>query len=285
MNLTPRKLIEQYGIRPSRRMGQSFLVDKNTIQKIVESAHIHQEDLVVEIGAGFGWMTALIAQKSRRVIAIEIDSRLSRILRDRFAEFKNIEIVEADILRYDFANAIKDKKHDKIRIIGNIPYSISSPILFHLLAHRHMIGDMTIMLQKEVSDRLMARPGTKAYGIPSIIFQMFAEISQVGLVPPTCFYPVPKIHSSVIKMVIRPTPLYPVKNIEFFKYIIRLAFSKRRKTLLNNLRHPDLPSDIEKVLSPSGIDGKRRAETLSIEEFAILSNIIFDFKCGKALDM
>jgi 16S rRNA (adenine1518-N6/adenine1519-N6)-dimethyltransferase len=269
-------------------MGQSFLTDKNTIQKIVESACIGHKDLVVEIGAGFGWMTALIAQKARRVIAIEIDSRLCRVLRDRLAEFKNIEIVEMNILQYDFTEAIKDEKQEKIRMIGNIPDHFSSPILFYLLSYRHMIEDMTIMLQKEVAGRLMAHPGTKAYGIPSIIFQMFADISQVGLVPPTCFYPVPKIHSSVIKVVFRQNPLYLVNNIEFFIYIVRLAFSKRRKTLLNNLRHPDLPLDIEKALRASGIDGKRRAETFSIEEFAALSNTIFDLKCrkcGKTLDM
>jgi 16S rRNA (adenine1518-N6/adenine1519-N6)-dimethyltransferase len=284
MNPSIKVVIDQYGVCPSKRKGQAFLADKNIIKKIVNAASICPTDTVIEIGAGLGLMTKMIAQKAKRVVALEIDSHLCEVLRELLADCKNVEIIETDVLKYNFSDVVTGKKNNKIRIIGNIPYNISTPILFHLLSFRDIIKDMFIMLQREVAARITAHPGTKTYGIPSVIFSTFAEIYQVCSVSPQSFYPVPKVHSSLLHISYRYKPLYPLKNTDFFMHTIRKAFSKRRKTLLNNLSDPNLSLDPVEAIIMAGIDPQRRAETVSAKEFAILSNILFGLKDRKVLD-
>jgi 16S rRNA (adenine1518-N6/adenine1519-N6)-dimethyltransferase len=273
---TPIRILRTHGIRPRKRLGQSFLQDLNIVSKIVDFADIRPDETIVEIGAGLGIMTGLMAAKARRVIALEVDPSMVEILKERLQCFRNVDVVETNVLRYDFFSALPPHSLEKLKIVGNVPYHISSPILFRLMDFRRCISRMVLMLQKEVVDRIVARPGTKDYGIPSVITTMFYMTERLLNVPASCFYPEPKVVSSILKMGVREKPLIDVRDEELFRKIVRLSFAKRRKTLVNNLRHARLPGySTESMLSAlqgSGIDGMRRAETLSAEEFGLLTN-------------
>jgi 16S rRNA (adenine1518-N6/adenine1519-N6)-dimethyltransferase len=276
---TPRKILQNYGIRPRKRLGQSFLEDKNITSKIVKIADIRKEDTVVEIGAGVGIMTELLAAQARMVIALEVDPYLVALLRETLKGHPNVEIIPADVLKYDFSLACQGCSAGMFKVIGNLPYNISSQILFHLISYRHCIACMILMFQKEMADRIIAPVGTKDYGIPSVVLSMYSTVSHEITVPPDCFYPQPKVMSSVLKIVMRQKPLIDLKDNDFFRKIVKIAFSKRRKTLLNNLRSANLPfceREIILSLEEARIDGSRRGETLTTEEFGVLSNILFN---------
>jgi 16S rRNA (adenine1518-N6/adenine1519-N6)-dimethyltransferase len=276
---TVRSILKDYGIRPRKRLGQSFLEDKNVINMIILAADIHDQDIVVEIGAGLGIMTEILASQALKVIAIDVDPRMTAILRERLQDQPRVEIMENDVLTCDISTLQNDDKASKLKVIGNIPYNISTPILFHLLAFRRHISAMVLMFQKEVVDRIVASPGTKEYGIPSVLISMFAVPSREMNVPASCFYPQPKVASSVIKIVTREKPLCDLADEQFFSKIVKIAFAMRRKTILNNLRAADLPfssdKEIEILLNRAGIEGRRRGETLSPEEFGRLSNVLY----------
>lgn len=275
---TVRKILRDYGIRPKKSLGQSFLEDKNVINKILAISDIREDDTVIEIGAGVGIMTELFAQRAHKVVALDIDPRMIGILRERLAHYDHVDIIQADILEYDLSLVSTKLRSQKIKVIGNIPYNISSQILFQLLAYRHCISSMILMFQKELADRLIAHPGTKDYGIPTVFVSMFTECSREMVVPRGCFYPQPEITSAVMKMIVRRNPLIDIKDHQLFSKIVKIAFSKRRKTLLNNLRTSHVlhysEEDIMASLKNAGIDGKRRAETLTAEELGGLSNVL-----------
>jgi len=275
---TVRKILRHYGIRPIKRLGQSFLEDNNVINKILVMSDIRADDTIVEIGAGVGIMTELLAQNAKKVVALDIDPRMIGILRERLADYHHVDVIQADVLEYDFSFAGTRLPSQKLKVIGNIPYNISSQILFHLLAYRHCISSMILMFQKELADRLTANPGTKDYGIPTVFVSMYTECSREMTIPRSCFYPRPAVTSSVIKMTVRGNPLIDVNDHHLFHEIVKAAFSKRRKTLLNNLRSSQGLGYSEKniiaSLKDAGIDGKRRAETLTAEEFGRLSNVL-----------
>jgi 16S rRNA (adenine1518-N6/adenine1519-N6)-dimethyltransferase len=275
---TPKEIIHQYGIKPRKRLGQSFLLDKNIIQKIAAAADISEDDLVLEIGSGIGVLTEEIAAKARRLIAVELDEKLSELLKDKLARHNNVEINNTDILKFNFCS-LSDEYETKIKVVGNVPYNISSPLIFYLLSYRHVISDFTLMLQKEVVERLVAMPDNKSYGVPSVILQMFAEVEKVLDVPATCFYPRPKVESAVIKGAFREKPLVVLADEDFFIKLVKAAFAQRRKTLLNNLKRTALMANVpeEKIreaLEEARIDGRRRGETLSVVEFGHLANIL-----------
>lgn len=276
---TVRKILRDYGIRPKKKLGQSFLEDKNVINKILAISDIRQDDTVVEIGAGVGIMTELIAQKAHKVVAIDIDPRMIDILRERLAHYNHVDIIQTDVLEYDFSQVATKFTSQKIKVVGNIPYYISSQILFQLLAYRHFISSMVLMFQKELAERLIAYPGTRNYGIPTIFVSMFTECFREMVVPRGCFYPQPEITSAVMKMIIRRKTLIDIKDHQLFSKIVKTAFSKRRKTLLNNLRNLHEPGyseeDIITSLKSAGIESMRRAETLTAEELGRFSNILF----------
>jgi len=275
---TARQILKEYGIRPLKRLGQSFLEDKNVIHKILKISDIKGDDTVVEIGAGLGIKTELIAKRARKVIALDIDPRMIHILERRLADYHNVDVDQTDILEYDFSLVTSELPGGKLTIIGNIPYNISSQILFRLLDYRNHISSMTLMFQKELSDRLIALPGTKEYGIPTVLVSMYAACYREMLIPQSCFHPEPKIMSAVMRMVIRERPQVDLLDHEFFFKIVKVAFSKRRKTLLNNLRslHPRGFSeiDIASALQNTGIDGTRRGETLTAVELGRLCNAL-----------
>jgi 16S rRNA (adenine1518-N6/adenine1519-N6)-dimethyltransferase len=273
---SPLKILKKYGIQPTRSLGQSFLIDNNITAKIVDSAGIERSDTVVEIGAGPGMMTRRIADKAGSVIALEIDSRIVEVLRHELGTRPNVRIVETDVLDFDFSTVARDK--DRIKVIGNIPYNISSQILFRLIEYRHVLSSVTLMFQREVAERIMAPPGSKEYGILSVMTVMYMLPSKVTTVPASCFYPKPRVESMVLAMDVRERPLCEDCDYDIFRKVVRSAFAKRRKTLINSLKESpfirDLDIDLTSILGGLGINPKRRGETLTVEEFARLSRAI-----------
>ncbi len=276
--VTPRNVLREHGIRPLKRLGQSFLEDVNVMNKIIRTAEVREDDIVVEIGAGLGIMTELMAAAAQRVIALDVDPFMIDILKERLGNHPNVDIVHADVLNYDVSLACASYKKEKVKIVGNIPYNISSQILFRLLKFRHSISSAVLLVQKEVADRLTAEAGTKDYGIPSVVTSMYAHISREFNVPASCFYPQPKVTSTVLKLTFRKSPLVELKDQDLFLSVVKIAFSKRRKTLLNAFRHAEMPGyateDLVALFAAAGIDGQRRGETLTPEEFGTLSNLL-----------
>jgi 16S rRNA (adenine1518-N6/adenine1519-N6)-dimethyltransferase len=276
---SPKEIIHQYAIKPRKRLGQSFLMEENVIKRIAAIAQVTNNDIVVEIGAGIGVLTEDLAQTAAKLIAIEIDDQLVEVLKDKLLKYNNVQIYSGDILKFDFGAIARDGQQ-KIKVVGNVPYNISSPVLFHLLSFRKIIDSFVLMLQKEVIQRLVALPGGKDYGVPSVILQMFASVEKVLDVPAGCFYPRPKVESSVMRGFFLERPLVELADEELFIRLVRDAFAQRRKMLVNNLKKSKLLegfSDVylEVALDAAGIDGQRRGETLSVEEFGLLSNILY----------
>ena len=276
---SPEEIIRKYAIKPRKRLGQSFLMEQNVIRKIAALANVTKNDIVVEIGAGIGVLTEDLAQNTAKLIAVEMDDKLVEVLKDKLLKYNNVQIYSGDILKFDFGAIARDGQQ-KIKVIGNVPYNISSQVLFHLLSFRKIIDSFVLMLQKEVIQRLVAPPGGKDYGVPSVILQMFASVEKVLDVPAGCFYPRPKVESSVIKGFFMERPLVELANEEFFIRLVRDAFAQRRKMLINNLKKSKLlegvsESFLKETLKLVGIDGQRRGETLSVEEFGLLSNILY----------
>ena len=276
---SPKEIIHHYDIKPRKWLGQSFLMDQNIIRRIAAIAQVTNNDIVVEIGAGIGVLTEDLAQTAAKLIAVELDNQLVEVLKDKLLKYNNVQIYSGDILKFDFGVIVRDGEQ-KIKVIGNVPYNISSPLLFHLLSFRKIIDSFVLMLQKEVIQRLVAPPGGKDYGVPSVILQMFASVEKVLDVPAGCFYPRPKVESSVMKGFFLKRPFRRLADEEFFIRLVRDAFAQRRKMLINNLKKSKLLEgvsdvDLKEALDAAGIDGQRRGETLSVEEFGLLSYILY----------
>ena len=276
---TIREIKEKYGFRLTKSLGQNFLTDKNIIDDIIEGADIGENDLVIEIGPGIGVITWEAAQVARKVIAVEIDRNLIPILKDTLAGQDNISIVNADILKTD-VNALIDEARAAdpelagVKIIGNLPYYITTPIIMKLLEDGVKADGITIMMQKEVADRIKAAPGTKAYGALSIAVQYYCEVSSVVNVPKEVFVPQPKVDSAVLNLRILADRPADVRDREIFFAVVKAGFGQRRKTLNNSLMGvagitKEIVAD---SLAAAGIDPTRRAETLDLQEFAELSN-------------
>jgi 16S rRNA (adenine1518-N6/adenine1519-N6)-dimethyltransferase len=276
---SPKEIISHYGIKPRKKLGQSFLLDQNILKKIA-AARITKDDIVVEIGAGIGVLTESLAQEARKIIAVELDKNLVEVLNEKLACLDNVEIHSGDILKFDFTS-ISIIYGCKVKVVGNVPYNISSPLIFHLLSCRSVIEDFTLMLQKEVVQRLAAEPDNKSYGVPSVLLQMFASVEKMFDVPASCFYPRPKVESAVIRGAFLDKPLMELVDEAFFARLVKASFAQRRKMLINNLKNSRLligveEEKIKEVLASAGIDGKRRGETLSVMEFGKLSNLLRD---------
>ncbi len=273
-----RTILRAHGIRPLKRLGQSFLEDTNVMNKIIRTIGIQENDIIVEIGAGLGLMTDLMAATARRIIALDVDPFMIALLTERLGKRPQVDIVHADVLKYDFSIPCSLYGSEKLKIVGNIPYNISSQILFRLLAFRHRISSAVLLVQKEVADRITACAGTKEYGIPSVVISMYAHVSREFNVSSRCFYPEPKVTSTVLRMAFRERPLMELSDEDLFLKVVKIAFAKRRKTLRNTFRHAMPPgygeSDLIASFATAGIDGGRRGETLSPEEFGILSNAL-----------
>ena len=276
---TIRQIKEKYGFRLTKSLGQNFLTDKNIIDSIIEGAGIGSEDLVIEIGPGIGVITYEASLTARRVIAVEIDKNLIPILQETLAERDNIQIINEDILKTDVNRIIEDAKAidpqiKGVKIIGNLPYYITTPIIMKLLEEGVNADGITIMMQKEVADRIKAAPGTKAYGALSIAVQYYCAVESVVNVPKEVFVPQPKVDSTVLTLkILKDRPVEDVDR-EIFFAVVKAGFGQRRKTLNNSLTGVGgVSKEIAvQALSEAGIDPSRRAETLSLQEFAKLSN-------------
>ncbi|MBC6316157.1 16S rRNA (adenine(1518)-N(6)/adenine(1519)-N(6))-dimethyltransferase RsmA [Listeria grandensis] len=280
-----KEILKKYDFLFKKSLGQNFLIDSNILRRITETAGLDKETDVIEIGPGIGALTEHLARTSHRVLAFEIDQRLMAILPDTLAAYDNVDIVNEDILKVDVGAMIEANLPERtkpVKVVANLPYYVTTPIILQLLHEDLPVSSMTFMLQKEVADRISAKPSTKAYGSLSIAIQYYMEAELAFIVPKTVFMPQPNVDSAIIHLKRREEPPAKVNDVDFFFDITRSAFAQRRKTLWNNLvnRFPELKPQKEEVegkLAELGIDVKRRGETLSIPEFATLSNFLGGF--------
>ncbi|MFD1021136.1 16S rRNA (adenine(1518)-N(6)/adenine(1519)-N(6))-dimethyltransferase RsmA [Thalassobacillus hwangdonensis] len=277
-----KEILQKYGFSFKKSLGQNFLIDVNILENIVQHAGIDDQSGAIEIGPGIGALTEQLARHADRVVAFEIDQRLVPILDDTLAAYDNVSVVNQDILKADVRNVIEQhfEHGQSLKVVANLPYYITTPILMKLLMERLPVENITVMIQKEVADRMAAEPNTKSYGSLSIAVQYYTEAKVVMNVPKTVFMPQPNVDSSVLQLKLRDEPPVIVEDEEFFFEVVQATFGQRRKTLMNNLsRH--LKGKIDKAelrakLEAAGIDPGRRGESLSMEEFAALANAIYE---------
>lgn len=262
------------GIRARKALGQNFLVDRNVVARIADAVDIGPEDRILEVGPGKGALTELLAARCARLVAVELDTRLVPVLRREFSDNHRVEIVHDDILKLDLRSLLASEGAGKWKVAANLPYNISTPVLFKFLDHMDLFSRLVLMLQKEVGDRLAASPGTKDYGTLSVFFQLHFNVARELIVRPGSFHPVPKVDSVVLSFVPLEKPREEVGDERYFRRMVKGAFSMRRKTLWNCLKGADLGlsgGQLAEALETCGIDPGRRGETLSLGEFAALS--------------
>jgi 16S rRNA (adenine1518-N6/adenine1519-N6)-dimethyltransferase len=248
-----------------KHLGQNFLFDPSILLNIIQSADLSDMDTVLEIGPGPGRLTRLLAERVKKVIAIELDPYLYNKLTEESKDLNNVDLVLGDALKFPF------ERLDRFKVVANIPYYITTPIIFRLIDAAQTLESMTLTIQKEVAERIVAGPGTKDYGVLSIMVQLRAEPELKFIIPKEAFRPVPKVDSAVLHMKLRKESAVSVKDEALFTRVVKTAFSQRRKTLSNSLK---AIKDIRDILMQAGIDPQRRPETLSIAEFALLSDIL-----------
>ena len=271
------EVIQKYQFAFQKRFGQNFLIDAHVLEKIVSAAGITKDDCVLEIGPGIGTMTQYLAESAGQVIAVEIDTNLLPILADTLKDYSNVKVINQDILKVDINELVKEYNNGRpIKVVANLPYYITTPIIMGLFENQVPIDSITIMVQKEVADRMQVGPGTKDYGALSLAVQYYAKPQIVANVPPNCFMPRPKVGSAVIKLERYAEPPVEVKNEKLMFRIIRASFNQRRKTLVNGLKNsPELQfskEQIEQALNTCGLSLNIRGEALTLEQFAQLAN-------------
>ncbi|XHV41796.1 16S rRNA (adenine(1518)-N(6)/adenine(1519)-N(6))-dimethyltransferase RsmA [Streptococcus dysgalactiae subsp. equisimilis] len=274
-------VLDRRGFTFKKSFGQNFLTDTNILQKIVDTAEIDQNVNVIEIGPGIGALTEFLAENAAEVMAFEIDDRLVPILADTLRDFDNVQVVNQDILKADLQIQIKQFKNPDlpIKVVANLPYYITTPILMHLIESKIPFQEFVVMMQREVADRISAEPNTKAYGSLSIAVQYYMTAKVAFIVPRTVFVPAPNVDSAILKMVRRDQPLIEVKDEDFFFRVSRLSFVHRRKTLWNNLtshfgKSEDIKTKLEKGLALADIKPSIRGEALSIQDFGKLADAL-----------
>ncbi|TVP81328.1 MAG: 16S rRNA (adenine(1518)-N(6)/adenine(1519)-N(6))-dimethyltransferase RsmA [Alkalicoccus sp.] len=281
---TPKRtqeILKKHGFRFKKSLGQNFLIDPNVLTNIVNAASVTKESGIIEIGPGIGALTEQSARQAGKVLAFEIDQRLLPILKETMAPYPHVEVINEDVLKADLHTFIKEHFEDgqDLAVVANLPYYVTTPILMKLLEEKLPVRVMVVMMQTEVAERISAEPGSKAYGSLSIAAQYYAQAETVFQVPRTVFMPQPNVDSSILRLTRREKPPVDVVNEELFFQIVRGAFVQRRKTLLNNLSKlfEDTLSKGETAerLQETGIDGKRRAETLTMTEFAALTSAFY----------
>ena len=273
--------LKNYKIRPKKKLGQNFLVDDKILEEIIALYDLKKDEVVVEIGAGLGALTTRLAPRVRKVLAVEIDKALVGLLKDEIVKDKNVEVITQDVLLFDFPEVAK-LYGDKLKVLGNIPYNISAPLLFKLLEYKNSLSMAILMFQNEVADRIVANPGTKDYGVLSVFSQISAAVSKELLISRCSFYPQPKVDSAVVRFVFSKSLIMGIKDEQIFKSVVRASFAQRRKTLKNTLKNTlnlgMLFSDVLNAVKACGIDHQRRGETLSLEEFKDLSNYLTELQ-------
>lgn len=285
-----KQIFSSRGIILNKRFGQNFLIDQNTLLSIPEIADLKEDDVVLEIGTGTGGLTRLLAERSRQVFTVEIDKRLFELSSDILKLYKNITLLNADILETkhelnpDVLSLVRDWLRDNnqtdIKIVSNLPYSISTPLIINLLESDLPVSLMVLMLQKEITERMTAVSGTKEYGILSIIIQLFSDVSVVKTLHPNVFWPKPEVHSAIVKVVVHKEKYKGrISDYLFFKKVMNAIFTSRRKTLLNSLEQSGLPKvtreETKKVIEQMGLDERVRGEVLTIDQLIDLSEFLY----------
>ncbi len=276
-----KEIINKYSFAFQKKFGQNFLIDSNILESIVSAADITKDDFVLEIGPGIGTMTQYLCETARQVVAVEIDKMLIPILQDTLSEYDNVEVINQDVLKLDI-NALAQEKNagQPIKVVANLPYYITTPIIMGLFESGVPIESITIMVQKEVADRMQTGPGSKDYGALSLAVQYYAEAKVQLNVSATCFMPRPNVDSAVIKLTRHKTPVVDVKDEKLMFKVIRASFNQRRKTLVNGLKNSsELDFSKEKILEAINAIGKEeniRGEKLTLEDFANLTNALLD---------
>ena len=271
-----RQLIGAHGFSFRRSLGQNFLVDGNVLRNIIRAAEITADDTVVEIGAGIGTLTRALASVARRVLAIEIDARLHPVLHETMTHYGNIELLAQDALQLDWEGLWRDYGLTQAKLVANLPYYITSPLLINLLTEELPWESLTVMMQREVAERLTARPATKAYGTITVLASYYSDVEIFQIVSPTVFMPQPGVDSAIVKFTMRPSGLEAVDPALLWR-VIKAGFAQRRKTLINALAAAPLGDTMTKtalreILLTCGIDPERRAETLTPQDFVVLAN-------------
>ena len=271
-------VLSKYGFTFQKKFGQNFLIDPHVLDKIIRAAEITEDDFVLEIGPGMGTMTQYLAYAAREVYAVEIDKSLIPILEDTLSDYDNVTVINEDILKVNIAKLAEEKNGGRpIKVVANLPYYITTPIIMGLFESHVPVESITVMVQKEVADRMQVGPGTKDYGALSLAVQYYAKPYIVANVPPNCFMPRPKVGSAVIQLVRYEEPPVQVDNEKLMFRLIRASFNQRRKTLVNGLKNSQeldfSKEEIEKAMAETGIPVNVRGEALTLAEFADLANV------------
>lgn len=275
MNL--KEIIKKYEFKFKKRLGQNFITDPGILNKIVDVAEITKDDLVIEVGPGLGTLTKAIAIRAGRVISIEIDKDLIPILQDTLGDVDNVEVVEGDALKLNLDQLVLEKLGElkPYKIVANLPYYITTPLIMHFLEEGYNVERIVVMVQKEVAERIVAKPGTKDYGALTVNLELFTQAKIAFTVPRQVFIPRPDVDSAIVDLLVRKEFPYPTDDREFLRKLITAAFGQRRKTLLNALGSLSIEKNIlSEAMEKTNIDSKRRGETLSLEEFVLLANEI-----------
>lgn len=270
-------IIEKYRFSFQKKFGQNFLIDGNILDKIIDSAEVTKEDCVLEIGPGIGTMTQYLAEAAREVIAVEIDKNLIPILNETLSEYDNISVINEDILKVDIQKLVRERNDGKpVKVVANLPYYITTPIIMALFESHVPLKSVTIMVQKEVADRMQVGPGTKDYGALSLAVQYYSKPEIIAKVPASCFMPRPNVDSTVIRLTRYDTPPVHAEDEKYLFAVIRASFNQRRKTLANGLANAGnlgvTRPLVEQVLREMGLSEMVRGEALTLEQFADLSN-------------
>ena len=282
INMDTKQVVSKYGFKFTKSLGQNFLIDESVLMDIVSGAGVDDRDMVIEIGPGVGTLTRVLLSKAKLVDAVELDSKLIPILQEELKEYDNFTLIHKDALKIDYNELIGEEK--SVKIVANLPYYITTPIISYLLTGGYNFKSLTVMIQKEVAERIAAKENCKEYGALSLLVQYYCDVEVIRKVPPTSFIPQPKVDSLVIRMDRLETPKVQPKSKELFFRIIRESFNMRRKTLWNSLKGLKLNSDnMEEAFQAAGINPIRRGETLSIFEFSTLADCIYDISEGKLL--
>lgn len=267
-------IMKKYGIRANKSLGQNFLINEEVINEIIDSSEITENDLIIEIGPGLGTLTKYLLENAGKVICVELDRKMIEILNDRFSLYDNLEIINSDILKVDLNEIISKEKSKgqikSVKVVANLPYYITTPIIMKLLEEKLDIESITVMIQKEVADRLIAKPGDKLSGAITYTVYYYCEAEKIIEVPNSSFIPEPNVISEVIKLKIRKNKIVNVEDENLFFNIIKCAFMQRRKTLINSLTNNHIfksKTDGEKILNELGLDLNIRAENLSLDDF------------------
>lgn len=274
-----KEVLAKYNMSAKKKFGQNFLIDNGTLEGIVEAAGVTDKDCVLEIGPGIGTLTQYLADSAKTVVAVEIDKTLIPVLADTLSEYSNVTVINQDVLKVDIEEIVNKYNEGRpIKVVANLPYYITTPIIMKLFESGAPVESITVMVQKEVADRMSMGPGSKDYGALSLAVGFYAEAEEVMDVPPSCFIPQPGVGSAVVHLTRHEQPRVQVKDDKYLFDIIRTAFNQRRKTLANSLSgNPQLgvsSARVQEALEKMGIDARARGEILTLEQFAQLSDIL-----------